>query len=221
MLLLLDPDDAGDEVARAWGDIAAVGVLPGLVRDPNGGLEREPRALAAERFPSSNPITEKLPAALFIGVRGLAPPPEDPGRGLTVSTLVTASEAATVGDVKAPALGVALDISRVLGEGPTSRLIRTRVATFGDADWLQNETLKLLGNEPLLIRTINWLAEAPTLVSIPAKLVAENLLVLTSSDRRRVDLGVFVLPLAGVSGAAALRWFLAWRRRWRRTEGAP
>jgi hypothetical protein len=212
-LVLLDPDDAGDDVADAWGAIAAVEALPGEVDDPESSVEREPGAIAADRFPSSSPITEKLPAAFFLGVRGLALPPDDPGRGLTASELVTASEEATAGGRKAPALGVALDISRVVGDGTSSQVIRTRMAAFGDADWLQNEAIGLLGNEQLWIRTLNWLAESPTLVAIPSRLAADEVLVLTASDRRRVDVGVFVIPTLIVVVAGAARYLLSGRRR--------
>lgn len=220
LLLLLDPDDAGDDVARAWGAIAAVDPVGGEVVDPEGGVAREPRALVADRFPSSSPITEKLPSVFFLGARALDPPPDDPGRGLTSSPLVTASEAARAGEREAPALAVALDVSRTVGDGQESRVVRTRVAAFGDADWLQNEAIRLLGNEAMFVRTVNWLVQAPTLVAIPSRLVAENLLLLTASDRRRVDLGVFLLPALAVSVLAAGRWSLTLRRR-RRDPAGP
>jgi hypothetical protein len=213
MLLLLDPDDAGVDVAGPWAEVAALRALPDEVRDPQGAVEREPRAIAADRFPSSSPITEKLPAALFLGVRALQLPPDDTSRGLTTSELVTASEEATAGPVQAPALGVALDVSHTTGQGDDARIVRTRVAAFGDADWLQNETFKLLGNETLLVRTVNWLVQAPTMVSIPSRLASEGILVLTSDDRRRVDVGVFLVPILVVTAAAATRLTLTARRR--------
>ena len=180
--------------------------------DPQGSVEREPRAIAADRFPSSSPITEKLPAALFLGVRALQLPPDDPSRGLTASELVTASEEATAGPVEAPALAVALDVSHTAGEGDQARIVRTRVVAFGDADWLQNETVKLLGNEALFVRTVNWLVQAPTMVAIPSRLASEGILVLTAEDRRRVDVGVFFVPILFVSAAAAARLALTARR---------
>ena len=212
VLLLLDPDDAADAIAQQWSGTAAIDVLPGRVEDPLGSVEREPGALSASRFPSASPITEKLPAVLFLGARGLVLPPDQPERGRTGAELVTASEQTRTGGRTAPALAASLDVSYVVGEGSASHVVRTRVVAFGDADWLQNESISLVGNEDMWIRTVNWLVEAPTLVSISSA-APDELLILTRADRRAVDVGVFLVPALLVGTASVVRLLLLTARR--------
>lgn len=214
-LLLLDPDESPDAVADTWAHPVGVSALPGgAVADAEGALAGDPRALVAERFPSSHPIMEKVASLLFLRTRAFAVPEDGAEPGATTSVLVTASPAARVVGVEAPPLAVAFDRSGVR-EGPAGdeEIVRARVAVFGDIDWAQNQALPVLGNESVLVRTANWLTEADTLVAIRSTPPAERLALATPRDMDRLYLYTMVLPLLALGAVGAVRWRLSARAR--------
>ncbi len=87
---------------------------------------------------------------------------------------------------------------------PAGSRARSRLAIFGDADFLTNSQLRNVGNAELAVNTINWLVERENLIAIPAKKPEQVRLSLSAKQLRSIGLLVFlVLPgLAVVAGAA-------------------
>ncbi len=63
-----------------------------------------------------------------------------------------------------------------------------RLAILGDADFITNNYLPVLGNKDLFLNTINWLAERPELMSIRPKAAPStvSMLFLTENENRLV-----------------------------------
>ncbi|MEW6473112.1 MAG: Gldg family protein [Actinomycetota bacterium] len=215
ILLLADPDVAGPEVNGAWGDVLGVKIKPDRVSDPQGAVYGDPRTLLVDRFPSLNPVTTGLPAALLVGVAALDPPADQQG-GLTVSVLASASSAE---DARGPApiLAVALDRSSVDGDGEQTAIRRFRAVVIGDADWLRNSSWSVSANSTLAAQTFRWLAEPEPLVSVPVPVPGGGLIAVSSKDIRRIDTGMFAVPGLLVGLVWSARWLTVTRRGSRRS----
>jgi ABC-type uncharacterized transport system involved in gliding motility auxiliary subunit len=76
----------------------------------------------------------------------------------------------------------------------------TRLAVFGDSDFVRNANIGLSGNRDLVLNTINWLAEQEDLIAIrPVEDVTQPVLI--SARAGRV---VFWLPVVGLPALIAL-----------------
>jgi ABC-type uncharacterized transport system involved in gliding motility auxiliary subunit len=86
----------------------------------------------------------------------------------------------------------------------------SRIAVFGDSDFVSNRWLGIPGNRDLFLNTVNWLAQQENLISIRPKDPQDRRITLTADQERRIMwLTIFIIPglilLAGVQ-----TW---WRRR--------
>jgi ABC-type uncharacterized transport system involved in gliding motility auxiliary subunit len=86
----------------------------------------------------------------------------------------------------------------------------TRIAVFGDSDFVTNGYLGIPGNKDLFLNTINWLAQQENLISIRPKDPEDRRITLTTERQRQIFwLTVLIIPglilMAGVQ-----TW---WRRR--------
>ena len=86
----------------------------------------------------------------------------------------------------------------------------TRIAVFGDSDFVTNGFLGIPGNRDLFLNTVNWLAQQENLISIRPKDPEDRRITLTRDQERRIFwFTVLIVPglilLAGVQ-----TW---WRRR--------
>ena len=205
-LLLLDPDTTKSVDADVWLEAVRITAADEQVVDPAGSVQGDPRALVTDNLPSANPVVNGVPSLLFLGARAFSLPPDVPEEGLTGSTLAAAGRDE---DPSAnPAVAVALDRSRVRGSGPESRIERLRFVVVGDADWLNNATVGLLGNRTFWLRSINWLVQAETLISIPAKVGEETLLVVRPHQLRHIDVVMYSVPLLLLIGLGGTRLLL-------------
>ena len=86
----------------------------------------------------------------------------------------------------------------------------TRIAVFGDADFVANQWLGIQGNRDLFLNTVNWLAQQENMIAIRPKDPEDRRITLNRDQQSRIFwLTVLIIPglilLAGVQ-----TW---WRRR--------
>ncbi len=86
----------------------------------------------------------------------------------------------------------------------------TRIAVFGDSDFVTNGYLGISGNRDLFLNTVNWLAQQENLISIRPRNPEDRRITLTADQERRIMwLTIFIIPgLILVAGVQT--W---WRRR--------
>lgn len=94
--------------------------------------------------------------------------------------------------------------------GDNPKPAETRIVAFGDADFVSNTAIRVPGNLPLFMNTINWLAQQENLIAIGPRDPQDRRITLTADQQQRIlYLTVFIVPglvlLAGVQ-----TW---WRRR--------
>ena len=86
----------------------------------------------------------------------------------------------------------------------------TRVAVFGDSDFVSNGYLGIPGNRDLFLNTINWLAQQENLISIRPRDPEDRRVTLTSDSARLIFwLSIVIIP--GLILAAGVQSW--WRRR--------
>jgi gliding motility-associatede transport system auxiliary component len=86
----------------------------------------------------------------------------------------------------------------------------SRIAVFGDSDFVSNSDIGIPGNSDLFLNTVNWLAQQENLIAIRPRDPEDRRITLTNDQQRRIFwLTVLIIPgvilLAGVQ-----TW---WRRR--------
>jgi ABC-type uncharacterized transport system involved in gliding motility auxiliary subunit len=95
-------------------------------------------------------------------------------------------------------------------EGEEQRSPETRVAVFGDSDFVANAYLGIEGNGDLFLNTVNWLAQQESLIAIRAKEPSDRRLTMTANHVTGMFwLSVVLIP-AAVLGVGLFTW---WRRR--------
>ena len=111
--------------------------------------------------------------------------------------------------VSAPADGATPPASGAKPENGSSKP-ETRVAVFGDSDFVANGFLGIPGNRDLFLNTVNWLAQQENMIAIRPRDPEDRRITLTRDQQTRIFyLTVLIIPalilLAGVQ-----TW---WRRR--------
>ncbi len=86
----------------------------------------------------------------------------------------------------------------------------TRIAVFGDSDFVTNGYLGIPGNRDLFLNTVNWLAQQENLISIRPREAGASTLTMTADGARRIFL-LAVLIIPGLILAAGVQTW--WRRR--------
>jgi ABC-type uncharacterized transport system involved in gliding motility auxiliary subunit len=85
-------------------------------------------------------------------------------------------------------------IADTSGTGGTSKT--STIIVFGDSDFANNSSLKILGNDDFLLNTVNFLAEEEDMISIRPKQALGDRVYLSPSQERFIFLvSVVVLPL--------------------------
>jgi ABC-type uncharacterized transport system involved in gliding motility auxiliary subunit len=96
--------------------------------------------------------------------------------------------------VSAPAADAAVPASTDGGKEETSKP-ETRVAVFGDSDFVSNGFLGVPGNRDLFLNTVNWLAQQENLIAIRPKDPEDRRITLTADQERRIFwLTVLIIP---------------------------
>ncbi len=79
----------------------------------------------------------------------------------------------------------------------SNKQLKTRIAVFGDSDFITNAYFHFQGNGDLFLNVINWLAEQGDLISIRAKEAEDNRISLTAQQSQIIFwLGVVLLPIS-------------------------
>jgi ABC-type uncharacterized transport system involved in gliding motility auxiliary subunit len=115
--------------------------------------------------------------------------------------------------VSSPASDVPATPAAVPAEGSKpadSPKPESRIAVFGDSDFVTNGYLGIPGNRDLFLNTVNWLAQQENLISIRPREAGSSTLNLTADAAQRIFwLSILIIP--GVILAAGVQTW--WRRR--------
>ena len=126
----------------------------------------------------------------------------DADKGDIAGPVSLAVAVATPGKVETPPAGTQ--------EGDEQRSPETRVAVFGDSDFVANAYLGIEGNGDLFMNTVNWLAQQESLIAIRPREASDRRLTMTANHVTGMFwLSVVLIP-AAVLGAGIFTW---WRRR--------
>ena len=126
----------------------------------------------------------------------------EPDKGDIAGPVTMAVAVATPGKAETPAADTK--------EPQTQRSPETRVAVFGDSDFIANAYLGIEGNGDLFMNTVNWLAQQESLIAIRAKEPSDRRLTMTANHAIGMFWLSIVLVPAAVLGAGIYTW---WRRR--------
>lgn len=86
----------------------------------------------------------------------------------------------------------------------------TRIAVFGDSDFVSNGMLGVPGNRDLFLNTVNWLAQQENLISIRPRDPQDRRITITADQEKRI-FWVTVLIVPGLLLLAGVQTW--WRRR--------
>lgn len=87
---------------------------------------------------------------------------------------------------------------------------QTRVAVFGDSDFVTNGWLEIQGNKDLFLNTVSWLAQQENLIAIRPRDPEDRRITLTADQQTRIFwLTIFIIP--GLILAMGVHVW--WRRR--------
>lgn len=190
---------------------------------PDAHLPDDNATLLVRTYHSENPMVRRLPPTEFPAAEGVVVGDlTDAGAaGLSAEPVVQTSDRGflethpehkgfTPGeDHKGPVtLVAAADLSRVVA--PT-KIVRSRVAVFGDVDFATNAFIGNGGNARLLVQAVDWAALAEDLVPLNANIPAYRPLDLTSARTRyALALSSGVVPALFLLAGG---WVWALRRR--------
>lgn len=187
------------------------GIIPqnDLVVDFGNHFWNDATAPATGRY-TRHAITERLPLTFFPGVQSLRVADDLPDH-ITVTTLFSStSRSMSVSSMEQlnqlrnldlPVRSYDLMMISEMGRGAD----RTKIAVIGDGDVAANEYLSILGNERLVVNTINWLMGADDRLDLPAATYELPMVNLTNRQMQFTFListvlmpGLFILAGIGV-----------------------
>ncbi|MGE0450361.1 MAG: GldG family protein [Vicinamibacterales bacterium] len=88
--------------------------------------------------------------------------------------------------------------------------VESRLAIFGDSDFVSNGVIGIQGNKDMFLNTVGWLSQQENLISIRAREASDRRLTLTATQQNNITwLSLLIVP-GVVFGAGIYSW---WRRR--------
>jgi len=218
LLVLLDPDQPDlNKLLGKWG--FEIGDNTIIDTSPVGQLFGAGYGSPLIANYESHKITEDFNLmTIFRLVRSVTPATE-PDSGISVKSLAYTSEfPASWGetnlveeeiqfdegkDLKGPVSLAAVAEKEIsiqpdsITENESSKILKTRIAVFGDSDFVTNAYYHFQGNGDLFLNTVSWLAEQGDLISIRAKEPEDNRVSLTMQQSQIIFwFGVVLLPLS-------------------------
>jgi ABC-type uncharacterized transport system involved in gliding motility auxiliary subunit len=200
LLCLLDPVYSPDlsELLLPWG----VWVKDSLIVDPSNALAgMDPTIPVHQYAKTDHPITRKVPATFFPGVRPVGMIDAKPA-GLTITPLLGTSEsswAESNPDVQPMAFDAQEDEQgplflaiAVQGRPDEGQQFATRMVVVGDSDFVANAYRG--NNDFFFLNTINWLAEEEALTEISPAELPNRGVYLTATQQRAIN----YLTLGGI-----------------------
>jgi ABC-type uncharacterized transport system involved in gliding motility auxiliary subunit len=200
-------------------------------------LNTGPEVPVAARY-ENHPITERFNLITAYSLTRSVTPSADPGSGKSAQSLVMTSPQSWAesdiaqllksGEVtrdfekgdKAGPISLAAAVSAPAEDAPAATPAsdpanppsrpETRIAVFGDSDFVSNGWLGIPGNRDLFLNTVNWLAQQENLISIRPKDPEDRRITLTADQQQRI-FWLTVLLIPGVILAAGVHTW--WRRR--------
>jgi ABC-type uncharacterized transport system involved in gliding motility auxiliary subunit len=238
LLMMLDPPDKADSapmtnliaLAHDWG----IDVGNNVVIDRSGMgqmLNASPTQPVVASYPS-HPITERFNVMTIFPLSRSVTPVSGGVNGHIAQTIAETSEASwsetnlkdlyagkaelneNQGDKKGPIpLAAAVSAANIEapkeGAPPEGPKPETRVAVFGDSDFVGQQVLGFAGNRDLFMNTIGWLSQQENLISIRPKEPSDRRLTMTAAQQNNVMFLCLGIPVA-VFGTGIYSW---WRRR--------
>jgi len=191
-LVLTDPESAVnlDPLLRPYG----IGVVRGIALegDPGSRLPDDPISVIVRHYAAPNPIIRGLAPTFFPAVEALTTKSRERA-GLSVTHLLRTTPSSYLErdpsrfsfdegrDLPGPiTIAAAADLSSISG----TRVRRTRLVVFADADFATNAFLGDGSNSRLLVQALDWVTLEENLVTVTAHLPRLRELALTE-DRTR------------------------------------
>ena len=189
-----------DELLRPWG----VTLGSGVVRDLSS-LADDPTSVVASDYPTKNPVvapldTDGVPVVLANTV-AVQPSTDGSNSDAHVTPLIQSTSRSQVAGAAAKGpfvLAATADASRVEGQGPATRILRTRIGVVGTAEVATNRFLSYLGNRQLLTGLVQWAALENDIVSANRDPGGAAKLALTTGQKRDLVRRGIVLPVLAV-----------------------
>jgi len=239
LLLMLDPPDKPDAppvtnliaLAHDWG----VDVGNNIIIDRSGMgqmLGTQPTQPIVASYPS-HPITDRFNVMTVFPLSRSVTPVSGGVNKHIAQTIAETSDASwsetnikdlyagkaelneNQGDKKGP-IPIAAVVSAAQmeppkeGAPPEGPKPETRVAVFGDSDFVEQQVLGFSGNRDLFMNTIGWLSQQENLISIRPKEPSDRRLTMTAAQQNNIMvLTLFGIPLM-IFGTGVYSW---WRRR--------
>ncbi len=198
----------------------------GEFTDPMNGIARFRGSYNAD-----HPITAGLDKTLPITLVRTIEPVSGPPAGVTHTVLlrstpdswaetnlesITSQRAANyeAGDTRGPnPVGVAVTLQADVDTADQSRAREARAVVLGNAYVSTNEFMVYAGAQDLLLNSVAWLTASEELIAIRASTGAEEPLILTRDQQRRIAWVASLGPVQAIALAGAVVLF--WRRRYR------
>jgi ABC-type uncharacterized transport system involved in gliding motility auxiliary subunit len=183
----------------------------------------------AASYPS-NPITERFNVMTIYPITRSVTPIKDGVNGHVAQAIVETSDRSWAetnlkdlyagkaalneaeGDKKGP-IAIAASVSATPanytakpGETPP----QTRVAVYGDSDFVGNSMINGPGNKDLFMNTVGWLSQQESLISIRPKDAEDRRLILTAAQQNNIMVLSLVFIPGFIFGSGVYSW---WRRR--------
>lgn len=189
------------------------GIVPqnDIVVDFGNHFWNDATAPATGRY-TRHAITERLPLTFFPGVQSLRMAENIPDH-ITVTTLFSSTSRSVsvqrmeqlneLRNLNSPVQPYDLMMISEVGRGEN----RTKIAVIGDGDVAANEYLSILGNEQLIINTINWLIGAEERLDLPAATYELPLVNLTNRQMQFTFLiSTLMMPMLFIMAGLAVWW---------------
>ena len=223
-------------LARDWG----FDVGNNIVVDASGMgrlIGTDASVPVAQSYPS-HPITERFSLlTAFPLARSVAPVPGGSGGHIAQPLVETSARSWAEADIKSLLTTgkVSLDEDKNDKKGPiqiasvvsapatpstapdalkpaadTETKAETRIAVFGDSDFVANSGLGIQGNRDLFMNTIGWLSQQENLIAIRPKEANDRRITLTATQQNNITfLSLLIIP-GFIFGSGVYSW---WRRR--------
>ncbi|MCC5926050.1 MAG: GldG family protein [Bacteroidetes bacterium] len=193
--------------------LSEFGIVPqnDLVVDFGNHFWNDATAPATGRY-TRHAITERLPLTFFPGVQSLQVAENLPDH-INVTTLFSSSSRSiSVSDMEQlnrlrnldlPVQSYDLMMISEVGRGDD----RTKIAVIGDGDVAANEYLSILGNERLVVNTINWLMGADERLDLPAATYELPMVNLTNRQMQfTFIISTVMMPLLFILAGVGVWW---------------
>jgi len=230
LILMADPESGADEEVRVVAKSFGIEVGKDVILDKDSQIfTGGPQVFVAMGF-SPHPITAKLSGRqppVFAYASSVVAPTGNRDGGTYSEILKTGNNSwaerdvaklldpsggkgaySEAEDLKGPVPVVVTMEKKIPGSASDTSTPTSRVVVFGDATWVRNDSLAAMGNQDLLVNTVNWTMGEEGAIAIGPKRMRQSELAFTQADFNVV----LALSFLGPELILLLGLFVWWRR---------